>query len=229
MRVLVVDDDYDTTECMRLLLEHWGHDVHVANEGGVAVAQAPVFKPDLMLVDLAMPDVDGLQVARQVRQASELGHTSLVAVTGYADATHREQALTAGFDECLVKPLPLEQLLALLERVRTRVAASREYAARSRELVERGRQRASATSESQAADSMVRLGMPIRIQKSGIADVVGIDDREAANRLHKWLRERGCRLGPVFEPSPGSSAFFNYSRRQLRLLLRNHPELRLDE
>jgi CheY-like chemotaxis protein len=235
MRVFVVDDDRDTTECMRLLLEHWGHDVHIANEGAVAVAQAPLIKPDLMLVDLGMPRVDGLQVARQVRQVSDLVHTSLVAVTGYADAPHREQALAAGFDECLVKPLPLEQLLALLERVRVRIAASGERAALSMKLVRQSRERTSAFRESAtgsaatAIDSAGTATKPLRVDKSGISDVVHLPDREAAERLRQWLRERGCRLGPVFEPSPNDYAFFNYSRRQMRMVLRDHPEFRIDE
>jgi CheY-like chemotaxis protein len=115
MRVFVVDDDCATTECMSLLLKHWGHDVHVANHGSVAIEEAPRFKPDVMLVDLAMPVVDGLTVARRIREMPELVTTSLVALTGWSDTSHRQQALEAGFEECLTKPLPVDDQSTLAE------------------------------------------------------------------------------------------------------------------
>ncbi|HEV7223279.1 MAG TPA: response regulator [Pirellulales bacterium] len=140
LRVFVVDDDQDTTESMRLLLKHWGHEVHVANDGFFAVEQAPHVKPDLMLVDLAMPKFDGLAVARRLRSEPALAEMPLVALTGYADLPHRQQALEAGFDECLVKPLPADDLLGLLDRVRTRIAASADLARRTLEIAAQSRQ-----------------------------------------------------------------------------------------
>ena len=140
LRVFVVDDDQDTTESMRLLLKHWGHEVHVANDGFFAVEQAPNVKPDLMLVDLAMPKFDGLAVARRLRSEPALAEMPLVALTGYADPPHRQQALDAGFDECLIKPLPADDLLGLLDRVRTRIAASAELAKRTLEIAAKSRQ-----------------------------------------------------------------------------------------
>jgi len=140
LRVFVVDDDQDTTESMRLLLKHWGHEVHVANDGFFAVEQAPNVKPDLMLVDLAMPKFDGLAVARRLRSDPALAEMPLVALTGYADPPHRQQALDAGFDECLIKPLPADDLLGLLDRVRSRIAASLERATRTLEIAAQSRQ-----------------------------------------------------------------------------------------
>jgi two-component system CheB/CheR fusion protein len=125
---------------MRLLLKHWGHEVHVANDGGLAIEQAPFVKPDLMLVDLGMPKVDGLAVARRLRSQPMLADMPLVALTGYADLPHRQQALDAGFDECLIKPLPADDLLALLDRVRTRIVASIERTERTREIAAKSRQ-----------------------------------------------------------------------------------------
>ena len=120
MRVFVVDDDEDTTQALSMLLKLHGYEVRCATCGTKAVEQAPDFKPDVMLLDLAMPKFDGLAVARQLRQMPDLLGMSLVAVTGYADTLHRRQALEAGFDECLTKPLPIKQLLELL----TGIAAS---------------------------------------------------------------------------------------------------------
>jgi CheY-like chemotaxis protein len=234
MRVFVVDDDADTTECMSLLLKHYGHEVRVANRGWTAIEQAPVFKPDLMLVDLAMPQVDGLAVARQLRSRPELASMALVAVTGYADAAHRQQALEAGFDECLVKPLPLNNLLELLVRVRERVAASQQRAAQAVETAAESRRRTQ-ESRSVLADQANRPldgQMPsavIHIRKSGISEIITLEDRGAAEHLRGWLRERGCRVGPVFEPEPGQAAFFTYSRQQMRALLAAHPKLEINE
>jgi hypothetical protein len=70
--------------------------------------------------------------------------------------------------------------------------------------------------------------VPVRIQKSGISDILVLQDREVANGLRQWLRDRGCRVGPVFEPSAGQLAFFVYSRRQARVLLAAHPKFRID-
>ena len=110
LKVFVVDDDRDTTDCMQLLLCHMGHEVRTVNDGGSAIEQAPQFRPDLMLVDLAMPHIDGLAVARGVRQRPELRNTSLVCLSGYGDKAHFDLAFEAGFDECLTKPLPADGL-----------------------------------------------------------------------------------------------------------------------
>ncbi|HVA48184.1 MAG TPA: response regulator [Pirellulales bacterium] len=226
MRVLVVDDDRDTTECMRLLIRHWGHDVHVANQGSTAIEQAPLIKPDVMLVDLGMPQIDGLTVARNVRLVPDLATTSLVALTGYADEGHRQQALKAGFDEFLVKPLRVEALQALLERVRARVADSQERTAQAQEAAAKSR-RLTAKSSHSAAE-LPGDPVPVHIQKSGISDLILLADRGAAEYLRQWLREQSCRVGPVFEPQPGQVAFYTYSRRQTRSLLSEHPKVRLD-
>lgn len=235
VRVYVVDDDHDTTECMRMLLEIWGHDVHVANDGASAIEQAPRINPDVMMVDLAMPRIDGLEVARRIRQNSELNHTSLVAVSGYADQQHRELALAAGFDECLVKPLPAEDILALLDRVRSRIAKSKHLTALAADAVKVSRERKAASRSSSQPAQVALAGrvpagrvpagrVPVRLQKSGISDVLSLNDRAAAERLRLWLKEGGCRVGPVFEQAIGQWAFFNYSRRQLRHAMTENEE-----
>lgn len=230
MRVFLVDDDRDTTECMSLLFKLWGHEVHVANEGKLAIEQAAFVKPDLMLIDLAMPIVDGLQVARAVRQYDALASMSLIAVSGYADTRHQQEALDAGFDECLVKPLPADDILALLARVRERIAATKQRAALSTEMVAISQEKqARSLAPLSTSSAVLPEAIPALITKSGISDVVSLSDRGAAERLRHWLRQRGCRVGPVFEPKPGEFAFFNYSRRQMRLALRDNAEFRIEE
>lgn len=211
--VYVVDDDRDTTECLRLLLEMGGHQVHVANGGAEAIEQAPRISPHLMLVDLGMPQVDGLQVVQRLRQNSTLAHTTFVAVTGYGDPPHIEQALKAGFDECAIKPLAGDDLQALLDRVRERVIQVKERCLQAREGADRNQERAER--------------VDVRIRKSGISEIFYFADRASAQELRGWLRQRGCRVGPVFEPDAGQIAFFNYSRHQARRLLRESPQFRI--
>lgn len=226
--VYVVDDDRDTTECLRLLLEIWGHQVHVANGGAEAIARAPQLNPHLMLVDLGMPQVDGLQVARRVRENPALAHTMLVAITGYGDPAHLEQAREAGFDECVIKPLPADDLQALLGRVRERIVQVRERCAASGESAGKnlepaaGDRPAIETSPPVASDRV-----DVRIRKSGISELFYFADQASAQELRGWLRQRGCRVGPVFEPSAGQIAFFNYSRHQARRLLHESPQFRI--
>lgn len=225
VRVFVVDDDRDTTECVRMLLEIWGHDVHVANDGELAVEQAPRINPDLMMVDLGMPRVDGLEVARRVRQNSDLNHTSLVAVSGYADLRHRELALAAGYDEYLVKPLPAQEMQALLDRVRRRVVKSKQLAALAADAVRRSQERKAKSLDAPEPTLCERAtGLPVTLRKSGISDVLSLSEREAAERLREWLKVRSCRVGPVFEQEGGQWAFFNYSRRQMRSVIANNDE-----
>jgi signal transduction histidine kinase len=108
-RVLVVDDNADVTLTLAALLESWGHDVRVAHAGLPAVEAASSFGPDLVLLDIGLPDVDGYEVARAIRQ--RLGNaTRIVALTGYAQDVDRERSRRAGFDRHVVKPLPIETL-----------------------------------------------------------------------------------------------------------------------
>ncbi|HET6882666.1 MAG TPA: response regulator [Pirellulales bacterium] len=229
--VYVVDDDIDTTDSMRSLFALWGHQVYVANDGARAIEQAPLIKPNLMVVDLAMPGVDGLELARRVRQHPSLAETSLVALTGYADPTYCHEALAAGFADWLVKPAPIAALESMLDRVRALTSASRERAAMSLEGAAASLQKAKGRQqvEEDGQGAVVSDAVPVRVEKSAISDILTLNDRPAAERLRQWLRERGCRVGPVFEPGPGRAAFFNYSRRQARLLLRENREFRIAE
>jgi CheY-like chemotaxis protein len=248
LRVFVVDDDRDTTECMRLLIGHWGHEVHIANDSALAIERAQVVKPDLMLVDLGMSAIDGLTVARRLREVSDLTKMSLVALTGYTDPQHRQQALDAGFDEYLVKPLPADALQALLSRVGSRVGATRdrsalaiETAAMSRDQADQARRDSSKGAEPSTEGDILEgsaLGdhafeargdvIAVRLEKSGISDCLIVDNIEIAERVRLWLRQRGCRVGPVFELAPGCWAFYSYSRRKARAQLATHPRIRLN-
>jgi CheY-like chemotaxis protein/uncharacterized protein YbcI len=117
LRVLVVDDDRDGADTLGLLVEELGNQVHVTYGGTSALDVATVFRPDLMLIDLAMPDMDGCHLVGQFRQIPAFAKTRIVAVTGHANEGHRTVAMKAGFDKVLFKPVALKDIKAVLASV----------------------------------------------------------------------------------------------------------------
>jgi CheY-like chemotaxis protein len=115
LRMLIVDDNRDSADSMALLQELSGHQARVANNGPDALVVACEFRPEVVLLDIGLPGMDGYEVARQLRQMPELAGAFLVALTGYGSVADREKAHEAGFDEHLVKPADLNQLRRWLE------------------------------------------------------------------------------------------------------------------
>lgn len=113
-RVLVVDDNPDSAESLSMLLELMGHTVCTANDGAEALSVADEFRPDLVLMDLGMPHMDGLEAARRLRSQPWSTQLVLVALTGWGQDEDRERSEAAGFDHHLVKPLDTAALAALL-------------------------------------------------------------------------------------------------------------------
>jgi CheY-like chemotaxis protein len=109
-RVLLVDDNVDAAQALGLLLEQMGHDVQVAHDGLAALEAARSSRPEIVLLDLSMPGVDGLGVARRLRQDPRFQDVPFVAVTGRGSEEDRRASREAGFDEHLVKPVALESL-----------------------------------------------------------------------------------------------------------------------
>jgi signal transduction histidine kinase len=114
LRILVVDDNQDSAISMTLLLELQGHEVHVAHAGPAALRVASDKKPDVILLDIGMPGMNGYEVAKQLRAQHEFADTLLVAITGYGRASDVKQTQSAGFDYHLVKPVDYEELQAVL-------------------------------------------------------------------------------------------------------------------
>lgn len=115
--ILVVEDNYDAREAMRALLELDGHAVEVAADGAQAVDMARAKHPDVALIDIGLPGLDGYEVARRIR-ASAAPRPVLIALTGYSQPEDRQRATDAGFDAHLIKPVDpaeLSRLLATLE------------------------------------------------------------------------------------------------------------------
>lgn len=134
LRVLIVDDNRDAADTLGLLVEQLGNQVHVTYGGLQALDVATAFRADLMLIDLAMPDMDGCALVKRFRQIPEFFHTQIVAITGHADQGHKTFAMKAGFDAVLFKPAPLkaiEEVLAGVEFVNPKQSPGRLNGSRS--------------------------------------------------------------------------------------------------
>jgi signal transduction histidine kinase len=112
--VLVVEDDDDTRAVLRYMLETEGALVEAARNGGEGVQAAERLQPEIILCDIGLPDIDGMEVARRLRAAPALAGVRLIALTGYGQAEDVRQALDAGFDAHVTKPVNIDQLMALL-------------------------------------------------------------------------------------------------------------------
>jgi PAS domain S-box-containing protein len=118
LKVLVVDDNVDAAETLGLLLASEGHEVVVEHESLRALERARSARPDVCLLDIGLPGIDGLELARRLRADPATAAALLVAITGYGQQKDRDEAFAAGFQHHLVKPLDFERLLGLLDAVR---------------------------------------------------------------------------------------------------------------
>ncbi len=114
LRVLVVEDDSAVAQMLKMLLELWGHEVRVECDGPTALVADRTFQPEVILLDIGLPGMNGYEVARQLRQRQGRERPLLVAVTGYGSREDKRQAHKVGFDLHLTKPIDPDQLAALL-------------------------------------------------------------------------------------------------------------------
>jgi len=113
-RILIVDDSRDGGESMAMLLRVLGAEVALAHSGRHALECVDAFKPDVVLLDIGMPGMDGYEVARRIRANPANRNMSLIALTGWGQDEDRRRSVAAGFDHHLVKPADIEQLRQLL-------------------------------------------------------------------------------------------------------------------
>jgi CheY-like chemotaxis protein len=113
-RVLVVDDNADAAGTLAMLLELHGHTTREAGDGPAALATAAEFQPQMILLDIGLPGMDGYEVARKLRASPVTRSATLIALTGYGREEDRQLSLVAGFDHHLVKPADPATLLALI-------------------------------------------------------------------------------------------------------------------
>ncbi|TDN62166.1 response regulator [Paraburkholderia sp. BL10I2N1] len=116
IRVLLVDDNADATAALGTLLELEGHEVKRAQSGPDALSIVESFTPDVALIDITMPGMDGIELAQLLRLRAQCSQTKLVALTGYTDAASRFQTDERVFDCHLTKPLSLDDLADVMRR-----------------------------------------------------------------------------------------------------------------
>ncbi len=117
LRVLIVDDNRDGADTLGLLVEALGHQVHVTYGGSQALDVATAFRPDLILVDLVMPDMDGFDLVTRFRKIPDFAHTKIVAITGQKDDEYKALASKVGCNDLVVKPAALAEIKDVLARV----------------------------------------------------------------------------------------------------------------
>jgi len=118
-RILVVDDNLAAARMLSMLLRAVGqHEIRLAHDGVEALAAATEFRPDVVLLDIGLPKMDGYEVARRLRQQPETAECLLIALTGYGTPEDIQRSLSVGFDEHVVKPPSLDRLKAALNRKR---------------------------------------------------------------------------------------------------------------
>jgi two-component system CheB/CheR fusion protein len=120
-RVLVVDDNVDAAESLSMLLSALGHETRVAHDGVEALAAMAPFHPQIVLLDIGLPHMNGYEVARRIRRQFTNGGPQLIALTGWGQEEDRRQAREAGFDYHLTKPVDLSALLELMSQSRAEV------------------------------------------------------------------------------------------------------------
>jgi len=116
-RVLVVDDHAPSAEMVAEILTLEGYEVRIAHSASEAIDQAQRFSPLVVILDIGLPDEDGFEVARKIKSRSELQQIRLIALSGYGQSQYPRRAREAGFERYLVKPVDLDELLALVREL----------------------------------------------------------------------------------------------------------------
>jgi PAS domain S-box-containing protein len=124
-RILVVDDNHDAAKTLSMLLQLSGNDVRTSHDGIAALKESEVFRPDLLLLDIGLPGLNGYEVAQRVRANPELSGVTLVAVTGWVQEDDRRRCREVGFDHHLAKPVDLSAVENILSEIPNRSEAQR--------------------------------------------------------------------------------------------------------
>jgi CheY-like chemotaxis protein len=118
LEILVVDDNHDSASTLAMLLQMQGHRVKTAHDGPEALRLLATYRPQLILLDLGLPGMSGYEVARRIRESTELCHVTLVALTGWGQEEVRRRTREAGFDHHLVKPANTDEVLEIADSIR---------------------------------------------------------------------------------------------------------------
>lgn len=116
LRFVVVDDNPDAAEGLCVVVRLWGHECWYALSGATGFELVVEHRPDVILSDLAMPELDGMELAKMIRRQTVVQQPLLIAVTGHGDESHRRGAFAAGFDYFLIKPVDPLELQAIVDQ-----------------------------------------------------------------------------------------------------------------
>jgi CheY-like chemotaxis protein len=117
-RLLIVDDNRDAAESMAMLLQIWGHEVRCAYDGPSALEVSATYRPQVVILDIGLPGMDGYEVASRLRESPQAAQAVLIAVTGYGREEDRLRSRRAGFDHHMVKPVGPDALQKLLSSLK---------------------------------------------------------------------------------------------------------------
>jgi CheY-like chemotaxis protein len=120
MRVLVVDDNRDAADSMRMLLEASGQEARCVYDGPSALEITESFHPEVILLDIGMPSMDGYQVVRELRARKLAPAPTIAALTGWGQDSDKKKTQEAGFDHHFTKPVAADELMAFLDQVAAR-------------------------------------------------------------------------------------------------------------
>lgn len=122
-RILIVDDNQDAADSLAMLLEYVGRTVRVANSGDAALGMLGEYRPGVILMDIAMPGMNGHEVARRIREQPQFAGAKLIALSGWGQEEDKQRSSESGFDHHLTKPVDLAMLESLLGSVKSQPPA----------------------------------------------------------------------------------------------------------
>ena len=200
LHVLVVDDNRDAADTLCMLLTLWGHDCRVAYDGEAGLQAACDYQPDCVLLDIAMPRLDGYTLARKVRALPGLDRVKLVALTAYSNEQHIRRSQEAGFDLHLTKPTqPLE-----IKRLMDTLSKVIQLAGKAEEMIRQNMALASEAEEllKGVKEDIREVKEDIKEVKEDIKEIKG-DVAELKDELRE-LRETTAEEHPGDRKSPES-------------------------
>jgi CheY-like chemotaxis protein len=115
LRILVADDNLDSADSLAIMLGMYGHEVRTANDGAAALSAAESFHPEVILLDIGMPKLSGVEACKLIRQQEWSRSALILALTGWDDAEDRQRSRDAGFDHHLAKPVEFDTLQKMLD------------------------------------------------------------------------------------------------------------------
>ena len=121
LRVLIVEDHHDSADSLARLVRLAGHEVEVAYSGHIGLLMAERRPPDVVLLDIGLPRLDGYRIAEELRSCDQTKDALIIAVTGYSNSDDIQRSKEAGFDLHLVKPISTEELLSVMRKRGSRV------------------------------------------------------------------------------------------------------------